>query len=77
MLERKIILICEENVLQLTSADRMSTQTEAIPSLRSTQEETDTRVILYCAYEKEHNYKYARIKTPTTDIFICLHYVLS
>ena len=43
--------------------------------LKSSQEETDTRVILYWMYAKQKGYQNVRISTPDSDIFfICLHY---
>ena len=43
--------------------------------LKSSQEETDTHVILYCMYAKQKGFKNVRIRTPDSDIFfICLHY---
>ena len=55
-----------------------TTNKTEIPSLFSTQEETDTRVILYCKYAQDQGYEYVRIRTPDSDIFfILLHFVLS
>lgn len=45
-----------------------------IKSLRSTQEETDTRVVLYLLYALEQGYKFAVVKSPDTDILIILLY---
>jgi hypothetical protein len=44
---------------------------------QSTQEETDSRVVLYCFYGKQQGYRNIRIRSPDTDIFfILLHYAL-
>ena len=46
-----------------------------IPLLTSSQEETDTRIILYCDYSQE-NYHHIRVKSPATDVFfILLNYI--
>lgn len=42
---------------------------ESIPVIRSNQEETDSRVVLYCSYAATKGYKYVRIKSPDCDIF--------
>ena len=42
---------------------------ENIPGLRSNQEETDSRVVLYCIYAAEQGYQYARVRSPNSDIF--------
>jgi len=43
---RNVILICEGTVYQLTSEDGKTTEKKEIETLRSTQEETDSRVVL-------------------------------
>ena len=48
--------------------------TTEIPSLRSNQEETDTRVILYVHYTKYQGFKSVVVRTPDTDIFFILLY---
>ena len=46
-----------------------------IPEIFSDQEETDTRVILYCAYAQKQGYETVRIRSPDSDIFfILLHH---
>jgi len=46
-----------------------------IESLQSSQEETDTRVVLYCMYAQDKVYAIVRVKTRDTDIlFILLHH---
>ena len=78
-------------LLQVWCSDRMSAKlkkrnfilelspdgvcTEKSEFSDSSQEETDSRVILYCLYGKQQEYFYVRIKIPDTDIFlILLHY---
>ncbi|KAK6184936.1 hypothetical protein SNE40_007284 [Patella caerulea] len=71
---REVILICEGQAFQLTSDGKTTTCNE-IPSLASTQEETDSRVILYCMYAKERGFRFVRVRSPDTDIlYILLHY---
>ena len=48
----EVTLICEGRAYQFTSNGE-STLSQEIASLESTQEETDSRVILYCHYAKE------------------------
>ena len=67
---RKIVFICEGKAYLLTSEDGKSTTASEISSLESTQEETDTRVILYIDYAQRNEYKYARVKSPDSDIFL-------
>ena len=52
----EIVLICEGKAYQLTS-DGQNTFCEEIHSLESSQEETDSRVILYCMYATERGCK--------------------
>ncbi len=75
---RNVIAISEGHAFLLQTDDgRITKKTEICP-LFSTQEETDTRVILYCKYAQDQGYDYARIRTPDSDIFfILLHYVAS
>ena len=74
---RKVILISEGVAYELTSGDGTTMNKIEIESLRSTQEETDSRVVLYCKYGKENGYQYIRIKSPDSDVFfILLHYAL-
>ena len=43
-----------------------------LPTLHSTQEETDTRVVLYLHHAVALGYKNAVVRTPDTDIFVIL-----
>ena len=72
---REVTLICEGTAYLLTSEDGLSTTKMEIASLTSTQEETDTRVVLYCKYAQNKRYKYVRVKSPDSYIFfILLHH---
>ena len=76
--ERKIVVMANDKSTLLTTRDKETIQKTEIPSLVSTQEETDTRVVLYAKYAQEHGYDYAQINTPDSDIFfILLHYAAS
>lgn len=69
-----VTLICQGKAYRFCS-DGKSTVTEEVASLESTQEETDSRVILYCLYAKERGFKYVRVRSPDSDIFfILLHH---
>ena len=48
------------------------TTASEISPLESTQEETDTQIILYIAYAQRNEYKYIRVKSPDSDIFFIL-----
>ena len=75
LLNRKIVMTFGEKAFHLTSENGKKTVKSEVESLSSTQEETDSRVILYCFYAKEQGYRYVRVKSP--DIFfICLHYAM-
>ena len=45
-----------------------------IPKLESNQEETDTRVVLYCFYAVDEEYDYVGVRSPDRDIFFILLY---
>ena len=56
-------------------SDDEKTSSVKIPALKSTQEETDSQVILYCMYAREKGFQYVRVRSPDTDIlFILLQY---
>ena len=72
---RNLILVCEEEAFHLHNTDGKNTNSQIVSKLKSSQEGTDTHVILYCMYAKQKGYKNVRIRTPDSDIFfICLHY---
>jgi hypothetical protein len=73
--DREVMLICQGRAFKLTS-DGETTFTSEIGHLHSTQEETDSRVVLYCMYARDQGYQCVRIRSPDSDIFfILLHYV--
>ena len=46
-----------------------------VPSLKSSQEETYSRVVLYCIHAKDSGFKFVKVRSLNTDIFfILLHY---
>lgn len=65
--DRRVILIKNGEAFDIA-------QEENIPELKSNQEETDSRVVLYCIYAAEHGYQYARVRSPDSDIFWILLY---
>ena len=70
-----LILICEEEAFHLYSTNGKNTNSQKVSELKSSREETDARIILYCMYAKEKGYKNVCIRTPDSDIFfICLPY---
>lgn len=73
---RKVTLICDGVGYCYTSLDGEKTARTRLEEMQSTQEETDSRVVLYCMYAKEQGYKIVQVKTPDSDIFfILLHYI--
>ena len=68
------IIVVEGKAYILTVSDDHIDPVE-IPELYSTQEETDTRVILYLKYAVKRGFKSAVVRSPDTDILvILLHY---
>lgn len=62
----------------LSSTDGKNVTVTEIVDLHSEQEETDTRIILYIEYAERQGHKYARVKSPDSDIlFLLLHYARS
>ena len=70
---KNVILVCEEKAYQLKKIDTSVLTTE-IPELESNQEETDTRIVLYCCFAAEKKYQYIRVRSPDSDIFFILLY---
>ena len=69
---RSLILICEEEAFHLHSTNGKNANSQKVMELKSSQEETDTFVILYCMYAKEKGYKNVHIRTSDSDIlFVC------
>jgi len=68
---REVVLVYEGCAYMLRSTGETMSCVE-IESLQSNQEETDTRVVLYCMYAQNKGYAIARVKTPDTDIFFFL-----
>ena len=68
------ILIVDGTAHQLVTRDGVVSENEVF-DLRSDQEETDTRVVLYIRYAQEKGFQSAVVRTPDTDIFfILLHH---
>ena len=70
---KKFIMIVEGRAVQLSS-DGLSVSKEDMDMLHSTQEETDTRVVLYTLYALSKGYKFVVVKSPDTDILLILLY---
>ena len=69
-------MISEGHAYQLQSLDGNTTEKKEVLSLHSSQEETDTRIILYCRFAQDNGYEYVRVRSPDSDVFfILLHYV--
>jgi hypothetical protein len=75
LVNRSIILVAKGHCLKLGSLDGEVVQKTEVESLFSNQEETDTRVVLYCQYAEEEGYETVRVRSPDSDIFfILLHH---
>ena len=71
--DRVVILTCEGEAYEI-SVEEQQASCKKITSLKSSQEETDTRVVLYCKYGKENGFKYARVRSADSDTFFILIY---
>ena len=70
MEQRNVILIKQGEAFKLTS-----NEVTPIPSLRSNQEESDSRVVLYSIFAASSGYSNVKVKTPHSDLFwILLHH---
>ena len=59
----------------MSSGDSISVKMTKVPELQSNQEESDTRVVLYCNYAADNDYDYVKVRSPDSDIiFILLYY---
>jgi hypothetical protein len=77
LLSKNVITVSDGHAFHITSYDGTSVCRTEIKSIESTQEETDSRVVLYCFYGKQQGYRHIGIRSPDTDIFfILLHYAL-
>ena len=71
---RSVVLICEGKYFKLKSLDGVHTVREELAEIDSTQEESDSRIVLYCQYATKQGYKYVTVKSPDTDVFFILVY---
>ena len=69
---RKIVSVVQGHVYLLEGEDGITVRKTEIPEIFSDQEETDARVILYCAYAPKQGYETVRIRSPNSDIFFHL-----
>uniref|UniRef100_UPI00359026EA uncharacterized protein isoform X1 n=2 Tax=Myxine glutinosa TaxID=7769 RepID=UPI00359026EA len=75
LLQHKMVVVVEGHADMLSSDDGNTMKRTEITSLYSTQEETDTRVIIYCLYVQERGYQVVCIRSPDSDVFfIALHH---
>ena len=73
--EGKSIILIVEGVTHELTASSETVQVTEIPSLRSNQEESDTRFVLYIKYAQDQGFQSAVVKSPDSDVyFILLHY---
>ncbi len=75
---RRVLLICSGKAYVLGSQNGHTTTLNEVTSLHSSQEETDTRIILYVEYARTKGYGVVRIRSPDSDVFfLLLHYACS
>ena len=68
---RRLVFICNGKA-HLTSTDGSRIVHEELLLLNSSQEETDSRIILYLNYAKERGYQFAPGKSPDSEVFFIL-----
>jgi len=75
LINRKVILVVEGQAFLFTSADAQTVDQVEIESLKSEQEDTDTRIVLYLFYARQQGCKYPVVHSPDRDFsFIILYY---
>ena len=69
---------CKRKVIWLKNGEAFHIQGKEsiadIPELKSNQEETDSRVVLYCNYAAQKGYQHVGVRSPDSDIFWILLY---
>ena len=76
--DRLVILIVEGTAHKLTSADGTNVERNEVLSMRSSQEEYDTRFIIYTKWAQDNGYKAVCIRSSDADVFfILLNYTFS
>ena len=72
---RNVVVISEGHGYCLEADEQQHVKVREIGSLYSNQEETDSRVVLYCKYAHEQGYDSVRVRSPDSDVFfILLHH---
>ena len=72
--QKTVIAVCDEKECKLSSDDSVSVKVTEVPKLQSSQDETDTRVVLYCNYAADKDYDYVKVRSPDSEIFFILLY---
>ena len=67
---RKVVSVAQDHCHSLQSDDGIIVKKTKVPELYSDQEETNTRIVLCCAYVQEQGYDTVRIGSPDSDIFL-------
>ena len=58
----------------MSSDDSVPIKMTEMPELQSSQEETDTRVVLNCKYAADNDYDYVKVRSPDNGIFFIFLY---
>ena len=69
---RQIIAVADGRAYQIKVTKERTVEKIEVESLYSTQEETDTRVIMYCKFAHDNGYECVRVRSPDSDIFFIL-----
>ena len=67
-----MIVVARNTAWELSSSDGKTVRKIEIPELKSNQEESDTRVVIYSTYGATKGYGSIRVKSPDSDIFFIL-----
>ena len=57
-------------MFELTSVNGTCVNTKELHDLRSSQEETDTRVVLYAIYGASQGYESIKVRSPDSEFFL-------
>ena len=72
LMNRKVMTVVQGHCFLLETEDGKAVKETEITDLFSDQEETDTRIVLYCVYAQDHGYDNIRIRSPDSDVFFVL-----
>jgi hypothetical protein len=71
---RHVFFVSCEECVTLTSTDGITVECIPVPSLSSSQEEADTRILLHCFHVATSSTADIIVRSPDTDVFMLLLY---